>query len=245
MELLEMLNEDGSGAGVYKDRADVHREGDLHGSSHVWIVRDLIEGNFSVLLQRRSANKDAFPHCLDTSCSGHVATGETFYSAALRELDEELGIKLKKDLMFMFDHTVLWEAEFHGKKFINHEICRVYLLQTLSVDLNAFQKEEISALCWQDAQTLLAALQRGDSHYCIQLSLFEKFVEKVTQMRLFTIHISDYWSMPDAGSDEWTYHKTYTFFGTEEAAIERAKKYVQEFYEEVSPYLASVTYWLT
>lgn len=67
--------------------------------------------------------------------------------------------------------------------------------------------------------------------------------------REFTIHIADYWSAPDsgsyAGSDEWTYHETYTFFGTEEAAIERAKQYVRQFREDTSPYLASVTYWLT
>ena len=67
--------------------------------------------------------------------------------------------------------------------------------------------------------------------------------------RKFTIHITDYWSSPNAGSyagsDEWTYHETYTFYGTEEAAIERAKQYVRDFREDNSPYLASVTYWLT
>lgn len=40
MEQLEILNNDGSGTGVYKDRKEVHRDGDLHASSHVWVVRD-------------------------------------------------------------------------------------------------------------------------------------------------------------------------------------------------------------
>lgn len=76
-----------------------------------------------------------------------------------------------------------------------------------------FKKKEISRLLWQDARTVLTALRAGDPHYCIQLSLFEKLVGKVAQMRHYTIHISDYWSKPDAGSyagsDEWTYYKIF------------------------------------
>lgn len=251
MELLEILNEDGSGTGIFKERGCVHSDGDLHGSSHVWVIRNWREDDgFDVLLQQRSPDKDSFPNCLDTSCAGHVAAGDTFYSAALRELDEELGIKPEEELVLLFDHPISWEAEFRGHKFINREINRVYLLyQSQPVDLNGFQREEISSLIWQDSNTVLAALRSGDPRYCIRLSLFEKFVEAVSHMRRYTIHISDYWSCPDAGSyagsDEWTYHKTYPFFGTGEAAVERAKKYVREFHEDVSPYLASVTYWLT
>ncbi len=87
MELLELLNEDGSSTGVYKERAEIHHDGDLHGSSHVWVIGDWKwKDNFSVLLQKRSLDKDAFPYCFDTSCAGHIAKGETFDSTALREL---------------------------------------------------------------------------------------------------------------------------------------------------------------
>jgi 8-oxo-dGTP diphosphatase len=143
MEQLEILNEDGISTGLCKDRADVHRDGDLHGSSHVWIIRDLQkDGNFSVLLQQRSATKDAFPNCLDTSCAGHVTSGETFCSTAIRELEEELSIKPEEEIIFLFDHSTCWEAEFSGPKFINHEICRVYLLHNVSsINLKGFQKK--------------------------------------------------------------------------------------------------------
>ncbi len=251
MDLIEILNEDGSGSGLHKKRADVHRDGDLHGSAHVWLIRNVRQdGRFEVLLQRRSDDKDSYPGCLDTSSAGHVDVGETFRSAAERELAEELGITEMDALMFLFDHRVYWEAQFHGSRFVNNEISRIYaLVCDRPAEAFLFQREEISSLCWQDAHQVLAALRDNDPRYCIHLPIFERLAEAVQAMRHYTIHVSDYASAPDAGSyagsDEWTYHETYDFFGTETAAAERAQQYVKAFHEDVSPYLASVTWWLT
>lgn len=38
-ELLDLRKEDGSRKGETKERELVHRDGDLHGTSHVWLVR--------------------------------------------------------------------------------------------------------------------------------------------------------------------------------------------------------------
>ena len=40
MELFDILNEDGSKTGVVKERGVAHREGALHGTVHIWIVRE-------------------------------------------------------------------------------------------------------------------------------------------------------------------------------------------------------------
>ncbi len=251
MERLQvLLKKDESLSGIFKDRDAVHRDGDLHRSAHVWVVRRDKKGKLSVLLQRRSLNKDAFPGCLDTSCAGHVVESETYESTALRELEEELGIVPPNLPIFLFDFRVRWEREFHGRRFINNEINRVFMLETDDVDLNRFQKEEISGLVWQDAGEVLQALQNGDARYCINLPLFEEFIEHAgLKRRRYNIHIGDYSSHPDAGSyagsDEWVYHEIYPFYGSRSAAIAKAKAYVKEFYEDTSPYVASVRYWLT
>jgi len=52
-----------------------------------------------LLLQKRSMSKDIGPGKWDTSVGGHVNPGEDVYSAAVREMDEELGIVLS-DLQF-------------------------------------------------------------------------------------------------------------------------------------------------
>ena len=39
MELFDVRDRDGNPTGVVKERSLVHRYGDIHGTSHVWIVR--------------------------------------------------------------------------------------------------------------------------------------------------------------------------------------------------------------
>jgi isopentenyl-diphosphate delta-isomerase len=47
-----------------------------------------------IFLQKRSMSKDTAPGLWDSSCSGHVDSGEDYGLAAWRELQEELGVKL-------------------------------------------------------------------------------------------------------------------------------------------------------
>ena len=54
MEMLDIVDEYGNPTGVIKERSIVHRDGDRHRTSHVWIVRDNNKGSFDVLLQKRS-----------------------------------------------------------------------------------------------------------------------------------------------------------------------------------------------
>lgn len=248
MEALEIFNEDGFGTGIYKNRSAVHRDGDLHGSAHVWVVREGERwGDFFVLLQKRSPDKDAFPNCFDTSCAGHVAQGETFESTALRELEEELGIVPKDALTFLFDQRVGWESQFHGKTFVNNEINRVFLLYAPNVDVSRFQKEEITGLFWQNAADVLSKLRAGDERYCIQLPLFERLVEAVSKMRVYDIYLYECWGRPDSskrnGRDEWTCGRTFSFFGTKEFATQRAQAYAEEVRQsDTCGYLESVSY---
>ena len=92
MEYLDIRNEDGSLTGRVKERSLAHRDGDLHGTAHVWLVRKNCLGRWEVLLQKRSADKDSFPGVYDVSSAGHLPAGEDFRKSAVRELKEELGI---------------------------------------------------------------------------------------------------------------------------------------------------------
>lgn len=71
-------------------RADVHARGLRHRAVHVLVFDP--EGRLGV--QRRSFEKDTLPGTWTTSCSGHVDAGEDYFSAARRELAEEIGIAL-------------------------------------------------------------------------------------------------------------------------------------------------------
>ncbi len=161
MEYFELLNADGTGTGVFKERALVHRDGDLHGGSHIWVIRRAAHApyGYPVLLQKRRDDKESFPGCLDVSCAGHVKAGESFLDAALRELSEELGLSCRaEDLYYLHDQRVDGDYVFLGQPFRNHEINKVYLLRPdFPLEGLRFQEEEIAALVWMDTEEALAA----------------------------------------------------------------------------------------
>ncbi|UCF37070.1 MAG: NUDIX domain-containing protein [Acidobacteriota bacterium] len=61
-----------------------------HRAVHIF-VRNAVGEYF---LQKRSAAKDIQPGKWDTSVGGHLQPGESYEEAALRELEEELGVRL-------------------------------------------------------------------------------------------------------------------------------------------------------
>jgi isopentenyl-diphosphate delta-isomerase type 1 len=71
-------------------RRDVHARGLLHRAVHVLVF----DRQGRVFLQKRSMKKDMSPGLWDSSCSGHLDSGEDYDTAAQRELGEEIGLKV-------------------------------------------------------------------------------------------------------------------------------------------------------
>jgi isopentenyldiphosphate isomerase len=88
-ELFDVLTADGNSIGYAKKRSDVHRDGDWHGSIHVWVYGVDREGPY-LAFQRRGKFKDTLPLKLDATVGGHLRSGETI-EETLREVQEEIG----------------------------------------------------------------------------------------------------------------------------------------------------------
>ena len=71
-------------------RREVHATGLWHRAVHILVF----DATGRVFLQKRSMLKDLSPGLWDSSCSGHLDAGEDYDAAAIRELGEEIGIKL-------------------------------------------------------------------------------------------------------------------------------------------------------
>lgn len=71
-------------------RGEVHKRGLLHRAVHVFVIN---KRGF-IYLQQRSHLKDVSPLKWDSSAAGHLDAGEDYASAAVRELHEEIGIKV-------------------------------------------------------------------------------------------------------------------------------------------------------
>jgi isopentenyldiphosphate isomerase len=101
-----------------KPRSEVHARGLRHRAVHVLVFNSRGE----VFLQKRSMKKDRQPGVWDSSCSGHVDSGEIYDETAVRELREELGLDLTSgtrgtrpselEKLFKIDACAETDAEF-------------------------------------------------------------------------------------------------------------------------------------
>jgi len=85
-ELLDIVDVHDRVTGV-ASRGEIHARGLMHRSVHVLVFNS----ENSVLLQKRSMQKDQFAGMWDSSCAGHVESGQSYEETAPRELQEELG----------------------------------------------------------------------------------------------------------------------------------------------------------
>ena len=169
MELFDLLNEDGSISGAVQERSVVHREGSLHGTVHMWIVRDTEDGRHDVLLQKRSIDKDSHPGCYDISSAGHMQAGDTPLAAAVREMHEELGLQVNpEDLNYIGDHRGEFAETFYGKKFHDKELSHVYLYrQQVDTAALTLQKSEVESVCWMDIEKCRRNIGESTLSNCI------------------------------------------------------------------------------
>ena len=92
----------------YRSRYDCHHDTSLiHRAVNLLIFDD--QGR--VLLQRRSMSKDTSPGLWSTSVGGHVAKGEDYVHAIIREAREELGIDIDVTQVQKFIHEFPHETE--------------------------------------------------------------------------------------------------------------------------------------
>ena len=114
-EILPVVNEDDEVIGE-KERSLVHRDGDLHRVSHVWVYNSLGQ----ILCQKRSDKVEIRPGAWDFPVGGHVTSGASYEETALAELSEELGIKTGQKLEYLFKTRAdIFQGSIKCVKFVN------------------------------------------------------------------------------------------------------------------------------
>lgn len=88
-EIFDVVNDRDEVIGK-KSRSEVHRLGLMHRATHVLVFNR----RGQVFLQKRSMRKDRQPGLWDSSASGHVDSGEEYDDCAVRELREEIGLRV-------------------------------------------------------------------------------------------------------------------------------------------------------
>ena len=168
MEIFDVCDENGRPTGETVERGAAHRDGVLHRTAHVWIIREQ-EGRVQVLLQKRSLSKDSFPGLYDTSSAGHVPAGSEVLPSALRELEEELGLHAEEsDLEYAGRFRIRYEKVFHGGLFRDNEIAWVYVCRRpVEIAALRLQPEEVEEVRWFDAEKVAEEIRTSRARFCV------------------------------------------------------------------------------
>lgn len=168
MELLDIVDEYGNKTGEVVEREKAHDLNLFHWEISVFPINDKKE----ILLQKRAATKRMKPNMWG-SCAGHVDSGEGIEETALRELEEEIGLKISID-----DLHVLEERQVAKQK-INSHLTRVYYIYYNGNDFK-IQTEELSEVKWFNIDDVINMIKNNDETITFKadrLYLFEKLKE--------------------------------------------------------------------
>ena len=130
-------------------RGNVHAQGLLHRAVHVFVINSSGE----LLVHRRSSGKDEYPLRYTSSASGHLNAGEDYQAAAVRELEEELG--LTSPIHFL--------ASFPAGPETANEHTQLYVVQT--DDVPQPDPFEIESLEYVDPPSLAARMNAEPENY--------------------------------------------------------------------------------
>jgi|SRR3989344_3540527 len=155
-EQIDILDEKGNKTGKVKAKSEVHKDGDWHRTVHIWFINSKNQ----LLLQRRSKQKINHPDMWDVSVAGHISAGQTSEEAAMREIQEEVGVEINaSELQYLF--TVTSDSILNNGTYLDREFQDVYLIKK---DL------DLSKLTFSDREV--------DEVRFIDVAEFKKWVEE-------------------------------------------------------------------
>lgn len=165
MEYFDVYNKYGEKTGATIERKDAHREGTLHRTVYLWILNQ----NNEILIQQRSANKEANPNLWHVSVAGHIGTQESIEDTLIRETREELGL----DISHLTDgitylYTFAERSVLNDGEYIDNEIYDVFVLKSdFDIDQVVMQEEEVQAVKYIKFGELKEAIINNDESFWI------------------------------------------------------------------------------
>jgi isopentenyl-diphosphate delta-isomerase type 1 len=150
-EIFDVVNERDEVVGRLP-RSEVHARKLLHRAVHILVF----DPHGRLFLQKRSMKKDLCPGLWDSSCSGHVDSGEDYDVAAVRELGEELGLNVGEPPVRWFRVEACEET--------GGEFCWVYRLD--SGGPFVLHPDEIEGGEWLSPEEVDQKLREKPEEYC-------------------------------------------------------------------------------
>ena len=180
-EYIDIVDKHGEPTGETALKSEAHKNGWYHNTIHLWLHTT----NGDILLQQRSHKKIIYPLLWDVSVAGHVDAGETFIEAALRETEEEIGLKLEQNSLQHIG-VFLHKTSYDNGNIQDNEFHQVFKAQ-LNVNLEELiiQENEVEAIklvSLEDFETLLKD-SISNNHFVTSNTAYYKFILKSIKQR--------------------------------------------------------------
>lgn len=180
-EYIDIVSKTGKPTGKTALKSEAHKNGWFHNTIHLWLYTEKGE----ILLQQRSHKKSIYPLLWDVSAAGHISAGESFKKAAIRETQEELGLKLKsKHLKKIGIHKHL--SSYSNGNIQDNEFHHVYIAK-LKVNIEELtpQEEEVEALklvTFKEFNTLLYDSGKNNHFVTTNRSYYEFVIDNIQKL---------------------------------------------------------------
>lgn len=170
MELIKIVDENGNFTGTIMDKDKAHDQNLLHWEVAMFIINN----EKQVLLQKRSASKRFHPNKW-ALCAGHVDADEELEVAALREMEEEVGLKIPTNELHLLE-----EKEVKVRESNSHLTRYYYVICNKNESEFIIQEEELSEVKWFDIDEIIRMIKENDDSIVFgddRIYLFEKLKE--------------------------------------------------------------------
>lgn len=151
MEYLDIVNKQDEVIGR-AEQSEIYEKKLTHRIVHIFIFNDQGE----IALQLQSKNKKFCPLHWVSSAAGHVQAGETYEEAALRELEEEIGVNLP--LIFLRKDLYLVAGQDNFYKFIT----TFKTAYSGPFKINNFEVEKVE---YFSLETIKQMMERGEKFH--------------------------------------------------------------------------------
>lgn len=152
VELIEIVDEEGKYTGRILPREEIHKRNFLHNDVACFIIND----NKEILLEKRSPNKKYSPNRYGL-CAGHVMLGESLKASLVREIEEEIGIKVNEDDLISFG-----EKEYIREE-TNSHITYFYYIRLKLKESDFTIQEELTEVKWFKIEEIKELVASNDN----------------------------------------------------------------------------------
>lgn len=171
-EFLDIVDEDNNLIGKKELRSVVHSSGLFHRTVHVYLFKK-IENKIYFLVHLRSKEKDLSPNCWDLRFGGHIKSGEPTHDALVSEMQEELGLDVKK-------LNIIESGWLKSENHPNCEFNKVYFLEfNDELSTLSFNDNEVEEVRWLSTDEIIVFLEKSPTKWTVDIKEFEVVLHKL------------------------------------------------------------------